>query len=246
MFTGLVQGQAEIMRVAGRGGGLDLALRFKFAAGDLTVGESVSVNGACLTVESARDGGFTAHASAETINSSTLGGLKAGAVVNIERALRLGDRLGGHLVSGHVDAVAEVTALKERGPSREVWLAYPEELAAHVAAKGSVCLDGISLTVNACASGAFSVNIIPETLRATTAALWRPGVLVNLETDVLAKYVQSCLGLAHRGKVDKSLCSAVNEGPRRGREDIGRKGEGRGAAEKESGVTIDFLREQGF
>ena len=246
MFTGLVQGQAEITRVAGRGGGLDLALRFKFAAGDLEVGESISVNGACLTVESAPQGGFTAHASAETINFSTLGGLKAGAVVNIERALRLGDRLGGHVVSGHVDGVAKVSALKERGPSREVWFSYPQELAAHIAAKGSVCLDGISLTVNACEKGAFSVNIIPETLRATTAALWRPGSLVNLETDVLAKYVQSCLGLAHRGKADKSLCSAVNEGPNRGREDIGRQGEGRGAAENKGGVTIDFLREHGF
>lgn len=246
MFTGLVAGQGEILRVAKRGAEFGLAVRLKFAAGDLAVGESISVNGVCLTAESVKPGEFTAYASAETAASSALGGLKAGMLVNIERALRLGDRLGGHLVSGHVDAVAEVTAVKERGASREVWFGFPAELASQIAAKGSVCLDGISLTVNACEETRFSVNIIPETLQATTAALWRPGGKVNLETDMLAKYVQRCLGLAHRGKADKARGSGSEEPPGRGREDGGPGGVGQNTAFNGSGLTLDFLHKHGF
>ena len=135
----------------------------------------------------------------------------------------LGDRLGGHLVSGHVDAVAEVAKVTERGASQEFWLTFPQELAAQLAPKGSVALDGISLTINACLPDRFSVNIIPETLRATTAALWRPGSRVNLETDPLAKYVARYL------------------------EFTGKNGAGDSAEETgESGLTLEFLRQQGF
>lgn len=246
MFTGLVAGQGEILRIARRGAELGLTVRLKFAAGDLAVGESISVNGVCLTAESVTASGFTAYASAETAASSALGALKIGDLVNIERALRLGDRLGGHLVSGHVDAVAEVAEVKERGASREVWFTFPVDLAAQIAPKGSVCLDGVSLTVNACAERAFCVNIIPETLRATTAAGWRPGGKVNLETDMLAKYVQRCLGLAHRGRADKALGSGSEAPSGRDREDGGLGGAGQDAALNGSGLTLDFLRKHGF
>ena len=246
MFTGLVAGQGEILRALRRGAELGLTVRLKFAAGDLAVGESISVNGVCLTAESVERSGFTAYASAETASRSTLGGLKIGALVNIERALRLGDRLGGHLVSGHVDAAAEVTAVSERGASREVWFAVPPELAPQIAAKGSVCLDGVSLTVNACEEARFSVNIIPETLRATTAKDWRPGGKVNLETDMLAKYVQRCLGLAHRGRADTARGSDSEEPPGRGREDGGPGGVGQNTAFNGSGLTLDFLHKHGF
>ena len=246
MFTGLVAGQGEILRIARRGVELGLTVRLKFAAGDLAVGESISVNGACLTAESVTPSGFTAYASAETVSRSVLGGLKVGAMVNIERALRLGDRLGGHLVSGHVDAVAEVTAVEARGASREVWFAAPKELAPQIVAKGSVCLDGISLTVNACEESIFSVNIIPETSRATTAKGWRPGDKVNLETDMLAKYVQRCLSLAHGGRADKARGSDSEAPLGRGREDGGPGGGGQNTAFNGDGLTLDFLQKHGF
>ncbi len=226
MFTGLIQGRGEILQVLRRGSELGLTVRLGFTAVDLAVGESISVNGVCLTAESVAADKFTAYASAETAAHSTLGDFKAGDAVNIERALRLGDRLGGHLVSGHVDAVAEVLNIKERGASREVWFAFPAELAPQIAAKGSVSLDGISLTVNACERDRFSVNIIPETWRTTGASGWRPGGRVNLETDMLAKYVQRCLGFAPEGS--------------------GRTGAGLGAAGNQSGLTLDLLREHGF
>lgn len=246
MFTGLIQGQGEIERLTRRGDELDIAVRLRFAAGELAVGESIAVNGTCLTAESVGPGRFTAYASAETAARGTLTDLKAGAMVNIERALRLGDRLGGHVVSGHVDGVAEVLEVAERGASREVWLEFPANLAAEIAAKGSVCLDGISLTVNACEATRFSVNIIPETWRTTTAAGWRPGARVNLETDVLAKYVARCLGLARLGKLGKAGGNAGEEAPANGQGDGGRRGAGPGAARNRRGLTLDFLREHGF
>lgn len=246
MFTGLIQGQGEIERLARRGNELEITVRLRFAAGELSVGESIAVNGVCLTAESVGPNRFTAYASAETAARSTFSALKTGDAVNVEQALRLGDRLGGHLVSGHVDGVARVLEVNERGASREVWFEFPGDLAAEIAAKGSVCLDGISLTVNACEETRFSVNIIPETWRETTAAGWRPGARVNLETDVLAKYVARCLGLARLGKLGKAESNAWEEAPPDGQGDVGRCGAGPKTARNRRGLTLDFLREHGF
>ena len=165
------------------------------------------MNGACLTLEARRGEGFEAYASAESLARTTLGRLRQGDRVNLERALALGERMGGHLVTGHVDCLATVKAATPAGESTVFRLAYPMEYDGHVAAKGSVALDGISLTVNNAGIGWLEVNLIPETLRATTASTWRAGVETNMETDLIAKYVERML--TKRGEPPKE--SGINE-----------------------------------
>jgi len=194
MFTGLVQGMGRIEAVEARGAETRLRIRALFDLKHIVLGESIAVNGACLTVETAGENWFTAYASAETLRHTNLGGLKSGGAVNLERALSLGDRLGGHLVSGHVDCLALVTNIKPAGESRVYRLAFPAEHGAFVIRKGSVTLDGISLTVNDCGADFFSVNIIPATQRETTISGWTPGTRVNMETDLIGKYVRNMLG----------------------------------------------------
>ena len=172
-------------------------------------GESIAVNGACLSVETHGEGVFTAYASTETLSRTTLGKLKGGDMVNMERALAMGDRLGGHLVSGHVDCLATVRSVTGAGQSLCCRLAFPKEYGAEVIAKGSVALDGISLTVNACGPDFLEVNIIPDTQKRTTMRNWRPGTLVNMETDLIGKYVRSFLGAwAPGGSAEKSTGAA--------------------------------------
>jgi riboflavin synthase len=156
-------------------------------------GESIAVNGACLTVESFNSGCFTAYASAETLKCTNLAFLRQGDMVNLERALHLGDSLGGHLVSGHVDALSEVIKISSSGSSLALRLSFPAELSGQIVAKGSVALDGVSLTVNACGENFFDVNVIPATQSATTVSGWRAGRKVNLETDLIGKYVERIL-----------------------------------------------------
>lgn len=193
MFTGLVQGMGRVEAVEARGAETRLRLRALFDLKQIVLGESIAVNGACLTVETAGENWFTAYASAETLRHTNLGGLKNGATVNLERALALGDRLGGHLVSGHVDCLATVKDIRPAGESKIYTLAFPEEFGALVVPKGSVALDGISLTVNACGKDHLSVNIIPATQKETTISGWTPGTKVNMETDVIGKYVRNML-----------------------------------------------------
>jgi len=194
MFSGLIAalGRVEAMRRAGGGGRVEIAARF----GDepLAIGESVAVNGACLTVAAGAEGGFSADVSPETLSRTTLGALRAGNRVNLERALRPTDRLGGHLVLGHVDATTTVVAVTKETSFWRLRFALPRGLAAEVAEKGSVAVDGVSLTVAAVGDGWFDVAIVPVTLAATTLAERRAGDRVNLETDVLAKYVRRALG----------------------------------------------------
>lgn len=194
MFTGLVMGRGRLEVVEARGGETRLKIRALFELPGIVLGESIAVNGACLTVESCGENWFTVYASAETLSHTSLGGLKTGGQVNLERALAVGDRLGGHLVSGHVDCLAVVTDIRPAGESRVYTLNFPAEFGPFVVPKGSVSLDGISLTVNDCGRDFLSVNIIPATQEATTISGWTPGSRVNMETDLIGKYVRNMLG----------------------------------------------------
>lgn len=194
MFTGLVMGLGRVAAAERRGDETRFRIQALCDLKDIVVGESIAVNGACLTAETAGDKEFTAYASAETLDKSGLGKLKPGSVVNLERALALGDRLGGHLVSGHVDCLATVESLTSVGQSIRYRITFPNEFTPFVVPKGSVALDGVSLTVNDCGDGFLTVNVIPSTQGATTIADWKPGVTLNMETDMLGKYVLRMLG----------------------------------------------------
>ncbi len=193
MFTGLIQGMGKVLGVDTRGQETRFSLQPLFELADIQLGESIAVNGVCLTVEKFSTGVFQAYASQETLRASSLGDLRMGHTVNLERALALGDRLGGHLVSGHVDCLATVASISPSGESRVYRLAFPAEYGPFVVPKGSVALDGISLTVNNCGADFLEVNIIPSTQRETTIASWNPGRKVNMETDLIGKYVQQML-----------------------------------------------------
>jgi riboflavin synthase len=186
MFTGLVELKGNLARRSRRGPGYRLLVEASLGA--LTLGESISVSGACLTVVSSDARGFEADVSLETAEKTTLGGLAVGAAVNLERALKVGDRLGGHLVSGHVDAVAELLRVEAVGEAQRLSVSFPRELSRFIAAKGSITLDGVSLTVNTVALGQLSVMVIPHTLSVTTLGALRPGAPINLEVDTLARY----------------------------------------------------------
>lgn len=197
MFTGLVEATGTLRAREVHGPGQTLAIASTL--GPFELGESISVSGVCLTVSSMVPDGFGVDVSAETLAKTTLGGLEIGAPLNLERALRLGDRLGGHLVSGHVDGVARVRSCKKVGEYLEVWVAFPAELAEFIAPKGSVVLDGVSLTVNAVRECELCVMLIPHTLEVTNLKRLAPEVLLNLEVDLLARYVVNAVRVAHLG-----------------------------------------------
>lgn len=195
MFTGLVQEVGEIRAVEPRGapGSADVRLVVGFRTLErsrLSLGASICVDGVCLTVTALDSGSFAADVSGETLRVTTLGDRKAGSRVNLEPSLRAGDSLGGHWVSGHVDGVAEVVHTARDARSLAVTLAAPAELARYIARKGSVTLDGVSLTVNAVDGANFSINLIPHTLEVTTLGGLAPGARLNLEIDLLARYVE--------------------------------------------------------
>ena len=217
MFTGLVLGQGRVRAIEARGDQVRLVVAPLFALDDIVIGESIAVNGACLTVESASGGAFSVYASAETTSRTSLGALRPGGVVNLERALKLSDRLGGHLVSGHVDCLATVAEVRPAGESRVYRLEFPADQGPFVIEKGSVCLDGVSLTINACGPNWLEVNVIPETRRVTTIEGWKPGYRVNMETDLIGKYVARMLA------------------PWQGK-----------PGAKPGGLSLEFLREHGF
>jgi riboflavin synthase len=195
MFTGLVQEVGEIRRAEPRGaaGASDASLVIGFHSIDparLELGASICVDGVCLTVAQRDRESFTADVSGETLRVTTLASKRAGARVNLEPSLRAGDALGGHWVSGHVDGIAEVVSTAHDSRSLRVELAVPPELARYVARKGSVTLDGVSLTVNEVQGTRFVINLIPHTLEVTTLAALAPGVRVNLEVDLMARYIE--------------------------------------------------------
>ncbi len=193
MFTGIVNGQGQIMSVQKNGQETHLTIKALFALDNIEIGESIAVNGVCLTVEQGANNIFSAYASAETMQLTNLGALTQGSHVNLERALALGQRLGGHIVSGHVDGLARVERVENVGQSRCIRLSFDQTHAAEVIKKGSVTLDGVSLTINNSGENFLEVNIIPETWGATTVNAWQVGTFVNFETDIIGKYVRHML-----------------------------------------------------
>lgn len=194
MFTGLVEDVGTVARVARRSDAAVLTIEpAAVPLAELSLGESIAVDGVCLTVTEHDDRRFTVLAGAETLRRTTIGELRTGSRVNLERALRLGDRLGGHMVSGHVDGIGEIRSRRDGGANLEVHIAPPRELLRYIIAKGSICIDGISLTVNTVDDYSFAVALIPHTTSVTTLANKAVGAKVNLEVDLIGKYVEKLI-----------------------------------------------------
>lgn len=191
MFTGIIAGIGRLQAREEQGGDVRLLIECgSLPCSAPRVGESIAVNGVCLTAQQWDAQAFWADVSAETLRQTTLGEREIGDQLNLERALAAGDRLGGHMVSGHVDAVARVLAVAEEARSWRFDLSIPDGLAQYLARKGSVTLDGVSLTVNTVADDRFSVNIVPHTLSVTNIAHWQVGTRINLEVDLVARYLE--------------------------------------------------------
>jgi riboflavin synthase len=220
MFTGLVEELGVVQSVERSREGGRMSLRARKVLEGTSIGDSIAVSGACLTVVDLARDGFTVDCMPETFLRTTLGQAGRGVLVNLERSLAVGSRLGGHLVLGHVDAVAEVLALERKGRTWEVSFSLPDEVRGCIAAKGSVAIDGISLTVVRVSDGGFDVGVIPHTLSETTLKSVTVGTRVNVEADVLARYVERALELRRKDEVPSGLVK--------------------------DGLTEDLLREQGF
>ncbi|MEA3639000.1 MAG: riboflavin synthase [Lamprobacter sp.] len=217
MFTGIIEAVGRVEALEDRGG--DQRIRIDAGALDLSqvsIGDSVAVNGVCLTAVELTPRGFAADISRESLSLTTLGKLKVGARVNLEQALRLSTPLGGHLVSGHVDGVGTLLEVREDARSWRLQIHAPGELARYVAVKGSICIDGTSLTINKVKGAVFELNIVPHTLATTIIDEYRVGSLVNLEVDLIARYLERLL--------------------------LGEQA----AEHSESGLTEEFLRRHGF
>jgi riboflavin synthase len=194
MFTGIVEELGRVRAITPDAGGARLEIACHRVLADAGIGDSIAVNGVCLTVVAQGDGWWVSDAQVETLERTTLGALAPGDPVNLERPLRMGDRLGGHLVLGHVDGVGEVVGRTELPDgSTRLTVAAPEALAAYLVAKGSVTVDGVSLTVTTADGAEFGVALIPHTLSCTTLGVRRPGDRVNLEADMIAKHVERLL-----------------------------------------------------
>ena len=218
MFTGLVEGIGKVVRMTQSGDAGRLRLDIGDLASDVKVGDSVAINGACLTAVEIGGDVVEFDASAETLRVTTLGALRAGNAVNIERPLRVGDRLGGHFVLGHVDAVGTVAGVRKTSAQVTIQISAPEDVVANLIPRGSIAVDGISLTIAEIGGRGFSVVIIPHTLGNTTLESKSAGDRVNLELDVIGKYVARLL--ARMGK--------------------------QGKTKSPQGMTTDFLSEHGF
>lgn len=220
MFTGLIQAIGVLQRIDRQGADARLVIRSLGPLADLELGESIAVDGACLTVAAFQGNLFTADVSVETLDRTTLGRKAAGNRLNLERALRLGDRLGGHLVSGHVDGTGTLTDKARDGRSWRLFFKVPAGLARYIVAKGSIAINGISLTVNSCDADRFDVNIVPHTAEQTTIRELQIGDQVNLETDIIGKYVERLLGGRQQNTSEKSAV--------------------------EGGINLGFLQKHGF
>jgi riboflavin synthase len=193
VFTGIVRELGRVVSAEGGSGGRALVVEAPGTAGELRVGDSVSVNGCCLTAESVEGARIALHAVPETLARSTLGRLSTGDAVNVEPAVRAGEPLGGHYVQGHVDGVGRVQSVEAEGEGLRVFVEAPADVLRYCVEKGSVAVDGVSLTVAELNREEFAVALVPQTLEATTLSALVPGQEVNLEVDVLAKYVERLL-----------------------------------------------------
>lgn len=212
MFTGIIQAVGRVTGVDEQDGDLRLRITADGPAWrDYDLGESIAVNGVCLTAVALHDDGFDTDVSRETMNVTALKGLTVGSRVNLEPSLALGDRLGGHLVTGHVDCVGTVRSRRPDGKSLRLDIAIPREFSRYVARKGSVTVDGVSLTVNAVSEDAFSVNIIPHTADVTIIGDYRPGTEVNIEVDLVARYLERLLS-GGDGGTGQDLSKAYGHG----------------------------------
>ncbi|MEW6426564.1 MAG: riboflavin synthase [Thermodesulfobacteriota bacterium] len=208
MFTGIIAGKGKILEKRPLGGGMLFAVEADFDLPDPEEGESIAVNGVCLTATTIRGRRFTVDVSPESLSRTILGELAVGDLVNLERALKISDRLGGHLVSGHVDGVSRVLERKPEGDFTRFTFSVQPELARYIIEKGSITVNGISLTVNRCDDLSFSVAIIPHTLAVTTLGEVQQGDRVNIEVDLIGKYVEKLLGV--RGEGPTQPASGIN------------------------------------
>jgi riboflavin synthase len=195
MFTGIIQTIGEVDSIEANGGDVQLQIAAPGLGLDtVAIGDSIAVNGCCLTVTRLTDDAFIADVSHETLNVTTLGGWQVGMLVNLERALTAGQALGGHYVTGHVDGVATVTALETDARSTRIQIEVPKPFARYIARKGSITVDGVSLTVNEVGPATFAVNLIPHTLDATILNRYVVGTRVNFEVDIIARYLERLTG----------------------------------------------------
>jgi len=217
MFTGIIEEIGTVRSIQRRGEGFSVCVEAFDVTQELAPGESVSVNGACLTVVDVTPGrDFSVEVIAETLEKANLVFLKTGDRVNLERSLKLGERLSGHLVLGHVDGMGEVTSVKQTGVGKTMIIGAPSELVCYIALKGSIALDGVSLTVSGLSGSNVEISLIPFTLKSTIIGSYAPGRKVNIEVDVIARYLESLLG--ERGERRRSS--------------------------SEKGLTLDFLKEK--
>jgi riboflavin synthase len=225
MFTGIIQAVGNIQTMEPRGGDVRIVIASgKLPMAGVNLGDSIAVNGVCLTVVEKTASSFTADVSNETLTRTTLKQLQAGSNTNLELALTPTTRLGGHIVSGHVDGEGEVLKRWSDGRSEKFLFQAPDNLAKYIAEKGSICVDGISLTVNKVDGAQFELNIVPHTLQETTMSEFQPGRKVNLEVDIIARYLERLIlgGSLHDSLSDKAADPAA------------------------SGVSMQFLQEHGF
>lgn len=192
MFTGIIENQGIVAQKQNCGGQVRFGFKFVHKDRKLKVGDSIAVSGTCLTVVRSEATGFEADVVRETLEATTLGSLKLGDLVNLEKSLKVGDRLGGHFVTGHIDGRGKVVEIERRRKNTTLFVQAPKDIIALQAPKGSIALDGISLTVQKVHGSVFEIAVIPHTLKVTTLGLKRPGSEVNIEIDIVARYLKAC------------------------------------------------------